>query len=308
MTSLDSDGNVMSDDELCDTMRTLVLGGHDTTASTLSWALERISRHPAILDRLDAAVRDNDDDYIDAVIKETMRLRPAFPLTARLAAQDFDLPGLTIPAGTMIVPYITLVHRHPTCMTTRTPSAPNASSTARSAPTNGSPSAAAAAASEQPSHNSKPAPSCARSCNTPQSNRRPDGTNASDEAPSSSSRPSAQQSPSLRASRRQRTDPSVASISSVAPRLGATSVGNATAVRVLVRCGDGGSEAARIRRPPSVERFDCGRRVGGRCRSWFRHAIAERRARCGAGRPAGLINILRRLSADGAGHDTSRPA
>ncbi len=109
----DSDGRTMSDEEICDAMRTLLLGGHDTTASTLTWVLERITRHPHALSRLQTAALDGDDEYLDAVIKEAMRLRPAFPMTARLATEPFDLPGLTIPSGTKIVPYITLLHRRP---------------------------------------------------------------------------------------------------------------------------------------------------------------------------------------------------
>ena len=109
----DEQGLQMSDGEICDAMRTLLLGGHDTTASTLTWVLERVSRHPDALARLEATVLDGDDDYLDAVIKEAMRLRPVAPLTVRLAAEPFELAGLTVPAGTMVVPYITLVHRRP---------------------------------------------------------------------------------------------------------------------------------------------------------------------------------------------------
>lgn len=109
----DEGGAPMPDSEICDAMRTLLLGGHETTASTLTWILERVSRHPDVLARLEAAALDGDDDYIDAVVKEAMRLRPVFPITARLATEPFELPGLTIPAGTLVVPYITLVHRRP---------------------------------------------------------------------------------------------------------------------------------------------------------------------------------------------------
>lgn len=104
-------GSPMPDHELCDAMRTLLIGGHETTASTLAWILERATRHPDVVARLNSAALDGDDDYIDAVIQEGMRLRPVFPMTARLAAEPFELPGLTIPADTMIIPYITLVHR-----------------------------------------------------------------------------------------------------------------------------------------------------------------------------------------------------
>ena len=82
-------GDPMPDAELCDAMRTLLLGGHETTASTLAWILERITRHPDELARLQAAALEGDDAYIDAVIKEAMRLRPVFPITGRLASDDF---------------------------------------------------------------------------------------------------------------------------------------------------------------------------------------------------------------------------
>ena len=113
LRTADDNGALMGDDELCDAMRTLLVGGHDTTASTLTWVLERVTRQPDVLARVQDAARDGDDEYLDAVIKEAMRLRPVAPMTARLATQDFELPGLTIPAGTIVFPYITLVHRRP---------------------------------------------------------------------------------------------------------------------------------------------------------------------------------------------------
>ena len=108
----------MSDDEICDAMRTLLLGGHDTTASTLTWVLERVSRHPDALARLEATVLDGDDDYLDAVIKEAMRLRPVSPLTARLAAEPFELPGLTDPQPAR---WSSLTSRSCTAVPTSTP-------------------------------------------------------------------------------------------------------------------------------------------------------------------------------------------
>ena len=132
----------MSDKRVCDATRTRPLGGHDTTASTLTWVLERVSRYPDALTRLESAALDGDDEYLDAVVKEAMRLRPAFPLTARLATEPFELPGLTIPAGTIIAPYITLVNRRPELYPDRSPSAPSDSLTPAPAPTPGSPPAA----------------------------------------------------------------------------------------------------------------------------------------------------------------------
>jgi hypothetical protein len=81
------------------------------SARLISWLLEQITRHPDVLAYARAAAHDGDDDYLDAVIKEAMRLRPVAPMTCRLATQDFELPGLTLPAGTIVSPYITLVHR-----------------------------------------------------------------------------------------------------------------------------------------------------------------------------------------------------
>ena len=113
LRATDEAGEPMPDSELCDAMRTLLLGGHETTASTLAWILKRVTRHPHELARLEAAALDGNDDYIDAVIKEAMRLRPVFPITGRLASEDYVLGDLTIPADTIVIPHITLVHRRP---------------------------------------------------------------------------------------------------------------------------------------------------------------------------------------------------
>ena len=72
----DEDGREMTDRELRDQLITLLLAGHDTTATGLAWALERLSRHPAVLQRAVRAAEDGDDDYLDAVAKETLRNRP----------------------------------------------------------------------------------------------------------------------------------------------------------------------------------------------------------------------------------------
>jgi cytochrome P450 len=107
------DGRPMSDAELCDNMRLLLIGGHDTTAATIAWTLERITHHPAVLGRLETAVRAGEDKYVDAVIQETLRMRPIFPFSVRMTKQPLELDGLVIPAQTIVVPYIALVHRRP---------------------------------------------------------------------------------------------------------------------------------------------------------------------------------------------------
>jgi cytochrome P450 len=107
------DGDRLSDREICDELRLLMLAGHDTTATTIAWVLERITHHPAVLAELERTVRSGDDSYLDATIHETLRLRPIAPFTVRLTKEPLELDGLTVPAETIVVPYIALVHRRP---------------------------------------------------------------------------------------------------------------------------------------------------------------------------------------------------
>jgi len=94
-------------------MRLMLLGGHDTTAATVSWILDLITQNPAELRKLEDTVRAGSDEYLTAVVQESLRLRPVFPFTVRLAKQPLEFDGLTIPAGTLVVPVIALVHRRP---------------------------------------------------------------------------------------------------------------------------------------------------------------------------------------------------
>ena len=112
----DHDGRTMTDRELRDQLLTLIGAGHETTASGLSWALERLTRHPAALAK---AVRAADasaagdpagDDYLDAVIKETLRIRPVVSGSGRVLTEPVEVGGYRLPAGAMVVPSIGLVH------------------------------------------------------------------------------------------------------------------------------------------------------------------------------------------------------
>jgi len=102
----DENGLGLSDGELRDELVTLLLAGHETTATSLAWAFERLTRHPEMLDRLVA-----DDDYRDAVVKETLRLRPVIALVMRTLTAPLDVGGRRLPAGAKVVPCILLVHR-----------------------------------------------------------------------------------------------------------------------------------------------------------------------------------------------------
>jgi cytochrome P450 family 135 len=103
------DGSPMTDEELRDELMTLLTAGHDTTASSLAWAVERLVRHPDKLERL----RDGDDEYLDAVCKETLRLRPILALVLRRLTEPMEIGGRVLPAGVNVAPCIYLVHRRP---------------------------------------------------------------------------------------------------------------------------------------------------------------------------------------------------
>jgi cytochrome P450 len=103
------DGRPMTDEELRDELMTLLVAGHETTASSLAWAVERLVRHPDKLERL----RDGEDDYLDAVCKETLRLRPILALVLRRLTEPMEIGGRMLPAGVNVAPCIYLVHRRP---------------------------------------------------------------------------------------------------------------------------------------------------------------------------------------------------
>jgi cytochrome P450 family 135 len=113
LAARDEDGRPLTDAELRDELMTLLVAGHETTGTALSWALERITRHPEVLRRLVEERREGGDEYLDAVIKETLRLRPVVPAVVRWLAEPVELAGRTFPAGVNIAPSIYLLHRRP---------------------------------------------------------------------------------------------------------------------------------------------------------------------------------------------------
>jgi cytochrome P450 len=112
----DEDGAAMTDQELRDELMTLLVAGHETTATSLAWTLERVVRHPQVLARLEDEADSDDDDayaYADAVAKEALRLRPVLPLVVRKLTEPLELHGRELPVGTTVAPCIYLVHRRP---------------------------------------------------------------------------------------------------------------------------------------------------------------------------------------------------
>jgi cytochrome P450 family 135 len=107
------DGTEMSERELRDELMTLLTAGHETTATALAWAIELLARHPEALDRLREEVEAGDEDYVDAVIKETLRLRPVIALVLRKLVEPMEIGGHLLPAGVSVAPSIYLLHRRP---------------------------------------------------------------------------------------------------------------------------------------------------------------------------------------------------
>jgi cytochrome P450 family 135 len=107
------DGSPMSDAELRDELLTLLVAGHETTATALSWAMERLVRHPEKLDRLREETLAGEDAYLTATIQETLRLRPVIVLVARRLTEPVELGGYELPAGATVTPSIHLIHRDP---------------------------------------------------------------------------------------------------------------------------------------------------------------------------------------------------
>jgi cytochrome P450 len=108
------DGSPMSEQEIRDELMTLLVAGHETTASTLAWAFERLSTNPDVLARLTEEIDAGDDAYVTATIQETLRMRPVLPNVApRLVAKPIEVGGWEYPTGICLVPNGYLIHHDP---------------------------------------------------------------------------------------------------------------------------------------------------------------------------------------------------
>lgn len=97
------EGASLTDAELRDQIMTLLVAGHETTATTLAWCFERLLRHPRCLDRLqDEIASDGGDSYLDAVVHETLRTRPVIDQAVRKLTNPVDVGGYLLPAGTTV--------------------------------------------------------------------------------------------------------------------------------------------------------------------------------------------------------------
>jgi cytochrome P450 len=117
LSARDDEGQPMSDRELRDELMTLLLAGHETTATTLAWCVDEVVRRPKVMARLsgelDAAASGEPAPYLDATIKEVLRLHPIAPLLTRRTAAPVTLRGYELPVGTYVVLCAYSAQRHP---------------------------------------------------------------------------------------------------------------------------------------------------------------------------------------------------
>jgi cytochrome P450 len=125
LAARDEAGEGMSDPEIRDELVTALVAGHETTATALAWAFERVLGHPPVLDRLRDEVRgvaggaEPDPEklaalpFLDATIKEVLRLRPVIPVVGRVLQKPFTFGVFDLPAGTTVAPCIYLAQRDP---------------------------------------------------------------------------------------------------------------------------------------------------------------------------------------------------
>jgi cytochrome P450 len=108
-----ADGQPLNDAEIRDELLTMLLAGQETTATSLAWAVERLVRHPEHQARLIEEARGGDHRFADAVVKETLRVRPVISMVTRQLTAPMPIGGFRLPAGMSVVSSIYLMHRRP---------------------------------------------------------------------------------------------------------------------------------------------------------------------------------------------------
>jgi cytochrome P450 len=104
------DGSRMGDAELRDQLMTLLLAGHETTATGLAWAFDLLLHDREVHERLRVELEAGAHDYLEAVVNESLRVRPVVPFTGRKLRVDAELGGFELPRGTVVMAGIYLVH------------------------------------------------------------------------------------------------------------------------------------------------------------------------------------------------------
>jgi cytochrome P450 len=109
----DDQGRAMTDVEIRDELITLLLAGHETTATALAWTFDQLLAHPQTYGKLADELAAGRDQYLDCVIRETLRVKPIVPMIGRYVAKPYQLGRWTIPVGARIAPSIYLAGKNP---------------------------------------------------------------------------------------------------------------------------------------------------------------------------------------------------
>jgi cytochrome P450 len=107
---VDEEGDRLSDEELRDQLVTLLLAGHETTATALAWTLFEVGRDPRHLDLARRAAHEGDEGWLEALLKESMRLHPVIPMVVRTLTEPTTIDGIDLPAGATVGPSILISH------------------------------------------------------------------------------------------------------------------------------------------------------------------------------------------------------
>jgi cytochrome P450 len=107
------DGTPLEERLVRDELLTLIMAGYETTTNGLAWTLERLLRSPDQLERLRGELEAGEDAYLESVVKETLRSRPVVPVVARRLSEPASVAGYSLPAGTILMVSIYLVHHDP---------------------------------------------------------------------------------------------------------------------------------------------------------------------------------------------------
>ncbi|MDX6616738.1 MAG: cytochrome family [Solirubrobacterales bacterium] len=113
ITTRDDDGTGLSDAEIRDELVTLLVAGHETTAGSLAFAFEQLVHYPHGLDRVEAEVALGGDEYLTALVEESLRRRPVLPIVGRKTTAPVALDDYVLPRGTVILPCVYLMHHEP---------------------------------------------------------------------------------------------------------------------------------------------------------------------------------------------------
>jgi cytochrome P450 len=110
LAARDDDDRPLTDEELRDELMTMLLAGHETTATALAFAFDLLLHNPLVLARLEAELGNGDDRYLDAVVAESLRLRPVIDAAERTLVTPRTVAGHELPAGIRVYPSIVAVH------------------------------------------------------------------------------------------------------------------------------------------------------------------------------------------------------